>query len=115
MVYLQKIFEIYRGNYESHKPCDLLSLAIDLDDAEGQLVLSDLVQKKVNKERAEEQVIETIQKILDRNWMEKREVIKMRIQSGQCSDEQAIELAKQFDELKRNPPKVIVENILSAG
>lgn len=109
VVICQKIFEIYRDNYEHQRPCDLLSLAIDLDDAEGQLVLSDLVQKKVNKERAEQQFIETIQKILDRNWMEKREEIKIRIQSGQCSDEEALELAKQFDNLKRNPPRVMVE------
>lgn len=105
----QKIFVTYRENYENHRSCDLLSLAIDLDDAEGQLVLSDLVQKKVNKERAEQQLIETIQKILDRNWMEKREEIKIRIHSGQCSDQQALELAKQFDDLKRNPPKVMIE------
>lgn len=103
----QKIFEVYKTNYENRRPCDLLSLAIDLDDAEGQLVLSDLVHKKVNKEKSEQQVIETIQKLMDRNWMEKRENIKIRIQSGQCSDEQATELAKQFDELKRNPPKVV--------
>jgi DNA primase len=105
----QKIFETYRENYENRRPCDLLSLAIDLDDVEGQLVLSDLVHKKVNKERAEQQLIETIQKILDRNWMEKREEIKIRIQGGQCSDDQALELAKQFDDLKRNPPKVVIE------
>lgn len=111
----QKLFEVYLGNYENHRSCDLLSLAIDLDDAEGQLVLSDLLQKKVNKERAEQQLIETIQKILDRNWMQKREVIKMRIQSGQCTDEQATELAKQFDDLKRHPPKVAIENIGSIG
>lgn len=100
----QKIFKIYKDNYEASRPCDLLSLAIDLDDAEAQLVISNLVQKKINKERAEEQCAETIQKILDRNWMEKRENIKIQIQSGQCSDEQAIDLAKQFDSLKRQPP-----------
>ncbi|WP_068468059.1 DNA primase [Candidatus Protochlamydia phocaeensis] len=102
----QKIYEVYRENYENQRSCDLLSLAIDLDDAEGQLVLSDLLQKKVNKERAEQQLIETIQKILDRNWMQRREEIKIRIQSGQCSDEEALELIKQFDELKKHPPRV---------
>jgi DNA primase len=103
----QKIFEIYIDNTNNQRPCDLLSLAIDLNDAEGQLVLSDLVQKKINKQRAEEQITVTIQKILDRNWMEKRENIRMRIQSGQYSDEEALELAKQFDALKRNPPRIL--------
>ena len=105
----QKIFELLMGNYENHRPSDLLSLAIDLDDAEGQLVLSGLVQKMVNRERAEQQLIETIQRILDRNWMEKREQIKVRIHNSQCSDEEAIQMAKQFDDLKRNPPRVMVE------
>lgn len=105
----QKIYTLLMENYENRRPSDLLALAIDLDDAEGQLVLSDLVQKKVNRERAEPQLLETIQRILDRNWMEKREAIKIRIHSGLCSDEEAHEMAKHFDDLKRNPPVVMVE------
>ena len=103
----RKIFQTYQENYEKGRSCDLLSLAIDLDDTEGQLLLSDLLQKKVNKERSEQQLIETMQKMLDRNWMEKREAIRMKIQSSQYSDEEVTELAKQFDELKRSPPHVI--------
>lgn len=102
----QKIFEVYRDNYENQRSCDLISLAIDLDDAEGQLVLSDLIQKRVNKEKAVDQLVETIQKVLNRNWIHHREEIKIKIQSGQCSDEEAESLIKQFDELKRNPPQV---------
>lgn len=102
----QKIFKVYKENVEKQRSCDLLALAIDLDDAEGQLVMSELLQKKVNKDRAEQHLIETIKKILDRNWMLRREEIKIKIQSGQCSDEQAMELIKEFDELKRNPPQV---------
>lgn len=97
----RKIFDHYHRNWESGRSCDLLTLAIDLDDAEGQLVLSDLVQKKVNKERAEIHVMETIQKILDRNWMFKRESIKAKIQSGLCTDEEVTNLVKQFNDLKR--------------
>lgn len=104
----QKIFSLYIQNYKNKLPCDLLSLAIDLNDAEAQLVLSDLLQKKVNKELGEAQLVETIQKILDRNWMEKREQIKRQIQSGQCSDEEAFSLAKQFDALKRQSPQLTV-------
>ena len=98
----RKIFSIYRENYENQRSCDLLSLAIDLDDSEGQSVISELLQKKINKERAEVQVRETIKKILDRNWMHKREEIK--IQSCQYSDDEATILVKEFDEIKRNPP-----------
>ena len=106
----KKIFELYRTNFINQRPCDLLSLAIDLDDAEGQLVLADLVQKKINRERAELQVKETVQKILDRNWMEKREKIKGKIQTGLCSDEEVLELVGQFDDLKRQPPKIRISS-----
>lgn len=102
----KKIYKLYKENYENQRSCDLLTLAIDMDDAEGQLVMSDLLQKKINKERAELHIKETIKKMLDRSWMYKREEIKIRIQSGQCSDAEATELAMQFDELKRNPPQV---------
>ncbi|MCE2982404.1 MAG: DNA primase [Parachlamydia sp.] len=105
----QKIFDVYRQNYESQRPCDLLSLAIDLDDAEGQLVLSDLIQKKVNKDKAEQLLVETVKKLLDRNWMLKREEIKMKIQSGGCSDDQVLELVHRFDELKRQPPQMVIQ------
>lgn len=102
----QKIFTVFKESYQTGRPRDLLSLAIDLDDTEGQLVMSDLLRKKVNKERADTQIRETIKKILDRNWMHKREEIKIKIQSGLCSDEEVLGLLKQFDELKRNPPCV---------
>jgi DNA primase len=102
------IYRTYLEAYENQRPCDLLSLAIHINHSEGQLLMSNILQKKVNKERAEPQFIDTIQKILDRNWMKSREEIRMRIQSGQCSEEEAFELVKQFDELKRKPPRVQV-------
>ncbi len=102
----RKIFLRFMENALQNRPSDLLSLAIDLDNAEAQLVLSSLIQKKIHKERGNQQFIETIQKILDRNWMEKREAIKIKIQSGQCSDEEIHALAKLFDELRRSPPIV---------
>lgn len=100
------VYQTYLDTYETQPSCDLLTLAINVDNAEGQLLMSDLLQKKVNKDRAQQQFEETIKKILDRNWMEAREEIRMRIQGGQCSEEEAFSLIKRFDELKRSPPKV---------
>jgi len=98
---------LYRDYLECHAAkgtCDLLSLAIQQNDDEAQLFMSEILEKKVNKEKAEENFIETIQKMLDRNWMEKSEEIKTRIQSAQCSDEEVLVLIKQFDDLKRSKP-----------
>jgi DNA primase len=65
------------------------------------------MDKKVNMQRAEEGIKETIHKILLREWMDQREAIKMKIHSGKCSDEEALELAKQFDAIKKKPPEVV--------
>jgi DNA primase len=103
-----KLYQAYMECVETQRPRDFLSLAIEIEDPETQGLMTQLLQKKVNKDRAEQHFAETIKKILERNWMEKREEIKRKIQSGQCSDEEALALAKQFDLLKQNPPQVKV-------
>lgn len=102
----KKLYEACFECHQENEACDLLELAIRVDESEGQVLISEILKKKVNMERAEEYFQEAIQKILDRNWMEAREEIKARIQSAQCSDEEVITLVKAFDALKRNPPKV---------
>lgn len=92
---------------EAKSPLDLLSIAVHMDDPEGQGLISDLLQKKVNPERAEEQFLESIQKILDRNWMEKCEEIRVRIQSANHSDDEALALTKELRDLQQAKPKRI--------
>ena len=41
------------------------------------------------------------------HWMEEREKIKIQIQSGRCSEDEVLELAKKFDALKGAPPSII--------
>ena len=96
--------------FKENKTLDLLSLAIYLDDAEEQLFLSELLQRKINREKAEEGFLETLQKILDRKWMEDRENIKIKIHSGSFSEEELLELAKQFDVIKNKRPEVVFPN-----
>lgn len=89
-------------------PRDLISLGSVLESEEEQKLLTEIVQKKVNPQRSEEGLIETIHRLLIRKWMEEREGIKAKIQSGMCTDEEALRLAKSFDEIKRNQPTVIL-------
>ena len=103
----RKLYEVYFDCYKENSPCDLLELAIGIDDADGQAFLSEILQKKVNIERAEEHFYESIKKLQDRNWMEMMEEVKAKIQSAECSDDEATQLTKKFDELRRNPPKVL--------
>lgn len=101
------LFEKYKSAVKENRPRDLLSLAIDLEQAEPQLFLAEILQKKVNRERAEACFSETVEKILERHWMQQREEIKLKIYSGRCSEEEVLSLAKQFDELKKQRPKLV--------
>lgn len=100
------LYQAYLNCYQNSQPTDLISLSIHLEDAGAQQLLSDLLQKIVNKDKADQQFQETIQKILERNWMELREEIKMKIHSAQFDEEEVLKLAKQFNELRENQPKV---------
>lgn len=102
----RKLYEAYNLCYEEKKACDWLTVAAHADGTDVQGLIDEVFRKKVNIERAEEQFLETVQKILDRNWMKLREDLRIKIQSAQYSDDEAIALAKEFDELRRNPPKL---------
>jgi len=67
-----------------------------------------LSKKKVNTDKAEEGLIEVIHRLLIRKWMEEREGIKAKIQSGTCTDAEALQLAKAFDEIRKNQPTVVM-------
>jgi len=103
----KRLFAEYMQRYQQKSPCDFLSLAISLNESEDQLFLSEVLQKKINRDKAIEHLIKSIKKILERKWMEEREVIKNRIQSASLSDEEALALARTFDEIKKRPPAVI--------
>lgn len=99
----RRVYVAYIEQTRSGRPLDTLSL---IQQQEDQELLSIMMQKRVQIERAEELFIETVQKILDRNWMEKREEIRREIQAGQCSDERALQLMKLFDALKKQKPEI---------
>jgi DNA primase len=104
----QGFYRVLIGCFYEQKKFDLISLAIQLEEIPGgQELLSELLHKKINRDRMDQQLRETVQKILDRNWMHKREEIKTRIQTGQLSEEEVFQLVKQFDQIKRSPPKVL--------
>lgn len=103
----QKLFSAYMKSYDTEKKCDLLTLLIEVDEKEGPEFLEEILSKKINKERFEKHLKETIQKLLDREWLHKREEIKTQIHSGILSEEKALQLMKEFDELKKQRPVCI--------
>jgi DNA primase len=97
----RNVYACYLARFAQGQGYDLLSLTIALPGEQEQQVIAEIPTKKINREKAEVIFLETIQKLLDRNWMRQREAIRMKMQSGQCSEEQIMLLAQQFDSLKR--------------
>lgn len=108
LVASRSLFEKYLTAAKENKPRDLLSLAIDLEATEQQLFMAEILQKRVNREKAVACFIETVQKILERHWMHQREEIKLKIYSGQCSETEVLDLARQFDQIKKIRPQAVV-------
>jgi len=103
----RRLFSHYMEQINEGKVIDLSVLAQNLEGPEEQLLFSEIIQKKVNKERAEEGIIEVTTKILQSFWMREREAITKQIQSGRLLDSEMSELAKKFDSLTAKPPCVV--------
>lgn len=97
------MFEAYMRIYPENNKPDYLTMLIQTRDAEGAELLTEISNKKTNKDRADLHFNEALEKILTRHIMVKRENIRQKIQSGNCSDEEVSDLVKQFDELKYQP------------
>ncbi len=104
--YLSSTKRLYQ-QYLDHPEMDLLSFTIDLENPEDQILLSEILAKKVNPEKVVESFVYTVQKILDRQWMAKREEIKRKMLQQDSSEENLSNLAKQFDQIKNERPKVV--------
>lgn len=103
-----KLYRVYMQLAAENKARDLLSIGIQLEEGEEEAFLSELFEKKVNLARVEEGVNESIQKLLTRKWMEEREALKAKIHEGDLPDDELLELARAFDEMKRNPPQIVM-------
>ena len=90
---------------------DLLAIGSSLNDPEEQKLLSELLQRKINLNKTKEGFLEVLHKILLRDWMQKREQIRIQIQSVGHSEEETLQLARQFDILKNQVPEVLIPKI----
>ena len=100
------LFSFYLECAAKNESCDLMSLGSVMQQEEDQNLLFEIVQKKVNLKKAEEGLIEVIHRIIIRKWMKEREEIKSAMESGNYSEQEVAELAKAFDHLRKNQPRV---------
>lgn len=103
----RSLYEAILTAHTQSLPVDLLSLGSMVNTPEEQQILSDLMERKINVQKAEEGIKESIRKILLRHWMEERESIKIQIQNSNGSEDDVLLLAKKFDELKKRQPVIV--------
>ncbi len=93
--------------YESAQVCDLLSLSQAIEQSDDSQLMVEIMERKINTQKGEEGIKETLRKMLVRQWMEERELVRSKIQEGNVSEEEMGELAKQFDEIRKRVPELI--------
>lgn len=104
------LYQIIIEKLQKHEEIDSLSLLIESPDEKTQKLLSWLMEKKIHKEHAEKLFVNAVQHLLDHRWMQKREEIKLKLQSGLIAEDDALKLAKQFDDIQKNRPQVALDD-----
>ncbi|MFV0339629.1 MAG: DNA primase, partial [Parachlamydiaceae bacterium] len=101
----QKTFQHYLERKQEGKKLDLIALC-QLEEGVGQKLVEEMTSKKINREKQELYFKAALQKLLDRNWLAKREQVWAKIQRGASSEDEEIALAKEFEEIKKCRPQV---------
>lgn len=100
------LFKALMNAHGSGKSLDLISLTMEVEEEGLQELMDEIHGRPLNPSRLEAQMEATLQRILERNWMCRGEEIKARIHSGQCEEEEALDLVRQLAELKRQRPRL---------
>lgn len=102
------LYQEFMKAHEEKRACDLLTLGASLEKEDEQHLLAEMMQRKINLQKAQEGCEETIRKMLLRSWMQEREAIRIKLHSTYLTDDEALDLAKQFDALKSQIPELIL-------
>jgi DNA primase len=101
-----RLFREGKKRHEANLPFSLLEVAYHFESEKEEELFSDLMKRKVDFEKCKEFYPLAIKKLLDREWLFEREEIREKLQSGTLSDDEALELARRFDALRRSPPSL---------
>ena len=100
----QKLFTHCFRSIQEGRKVDFLSLGGFCDCEEDRDLIADIMHKKINLQKLCEGCKESIKAILERNWLEQMEAIQRQLESSVLSDQEMLELAKEFAAIRKNPP-----------
>lgn len=103
-----RLYREFLVAYEAGQSCDLLTMGACLDGEEEQKLLTDIMQRKINLQKAEEGFKETVRTLLIRDWTEEGERIRSQFFSSHLSDEESTALGLQYAEVRKKVPEVII-------
>lgn len=103
--FCRKIYAFLLDSQVKGETIDLMALGSLLETAEEQTLLSEIIGRKVNLQKAQDGLVEVMQRLLQRQWMEKREALRLQIQNASQEDQER--LIKAFDLIGKNPPLII--------
>jgi len=106
----KEIFVSYLEQVSKTEEFDFLSLMIDSQNEKTQDFIDQIMQKRVNQQKAEDLFLETVQKLCDRKWMYDSEQIKQKIHDHGRPQDEVLELAKEFDLHKKNRLEVVMQS-----
>jgi len=87
---------------------DLLGISSRCVTEDAVDLLETLLRKHIQIKDGRELFVKSVEKLLKREWMEEREKLRVEIQNSTSGEEQVLILVKQFDELKRVTPVVVI-------
>jgi DNA primase len=108
---IRHLFQNVLQTLKKNEPIDFVALVQECEEEGVEVLISEILAKKINRDKANGHLVETIKRIKERNWILQREEIKMRIQSGDLSEDEQLALVKEFDLLSKSAPKVIQESV----
>ena len=104
----KNLYPIILEFLEQEKPIDIIGLVQESDSDETQSFLSEIVARKVNREKAIECFTLTIQRIKERNWMQACDAIQEKIQKASGDEDKLMQYVKEFDAIKKQKPQVVL-------
>jgi len=102
----QRLFEVCLKLFKEKGSLDLITLCSCVDE-ELSALIDKLSKKRVNRDKAKILYERALLKFKERQWLKEREAIKLKIQSGACSDDEVLELVRAFDQIKNSLPKLV--------
>lgn len=83
---------------------DMTALVNECNDEAVEQLIQEILEKKVNRDKVELHLIETLKRIKERNWMRERDRVAAKLQDKSLSEEEQMRYLAEFSALKKAAP-----------